>query len=122
MKIYIAARYGRREEMEKIATEITEAGHEVTSRWVFGGEEGLDNEQIALLDVEDVVRADAILTFTEPYGSSNVGGGRHWELGFGFGLGHLCIVVGPLEIVFHHLPKLKRFSSLKQALRYLRGK
>lgn len=122
MKIYIASRYGRREEMELHAADITEQGHTVTARWVYGGEDGLDLEAIANLDVEDVDRADAVLTFTEPYGSANVGGGRHWELGYGYGTNKLCIVVGPLEIVFHHLPNLKRFASLKQALRYLAGK
>lgn len=122
MKIYIASRYSRREEMELIAHELTAAGHEITANWVYGGENGLDNQDIAILDDTDVRRADCCLTFTEPYGSENKGGGRHFEFGLAYGLDKLCILVGPLEIVFHHLPKIKRLSSLAQTIRYLHGK
>ena len=36
MKVYLAARYGRRLEMLEVAKRLEATGHEVTSRWIRG--------------------------------------------------------------------------------------
>jgi hypothetical protein len=122
LKIYIAARYGRRAEMEDYANILTSYGHEITANWVYGGEEGLTREDIAHLDIDDVTRADCVLSWTEPYGSLNQGGGRHFELGLAYGLGRQCFIIGPQEIVFHHTRDIKRFETFEEAVKFLAGK
>lgn len=114
MRIYLAARYGRREEIEGYANLLAEDGHEITARWVYGGEEGLTREDIALLDFEDVERANLVVGFTDPYESLNKGGARHFELGLGFALGAATYIVGPKEIVFHHLPEIEQFDTFEE--------
>jgi hypothetical protein len=67
-KIYCASRYSRREEMFGYAQKMRLLGHEVTARWLNGNELGLTSAEIALLDYEDVCRADLLIWFTEPLG------------------------------------------------------
>ena len=113
MKIYLAARYTKRDEMENVANKLTDLGFEITARWVYGGEAGLSRKDIALLDIEDVDKADTVVSFTEPYGTHTPGGGRHVEFGYGLAKGKRCVVIGELENVFHHHPWVIRFDSLE---------
>jgi hypothetical protein len=103
MKVYLAARYGRRLEMVGVARELRVAGHVVTSRWINGSHEmhdktenpdnDLDRTQFGRMfaedDIEDIEKAEALIAFTEaPEGGVGRGrGGRHVELGY-----MLCIV------------------------------
>lgn len=122
MKIYLAARFPRIEEMRKYADELTEDGHEVTASWVYGGEEGLTFSDIALLDVSDVIKSDALVCFTEPYGSSNVGGGRHSEFGVALALRKKLYLVGEREQVFHWWPSVIQFPQFKHLRNHLKGR
>lgn len=116
MKIYIAARFPKRAEMEIIADKLKSYGHEITSSWVYGGEEGLTRENIAVLDINDVARADLVLSFTEPYGTFVPGGGRHVEFGCGLALGKSMVIIGDRENVFHHYPNVAVYSTLEDWL------
>lgn len=118
MKIYIASRYSRRKEMEGYADTLSDLGHEITATWVYGGEEGLTREDIAILDYKDVRRAQAVLSFTEPHGSWNPAGARHTEFGWGYEMGKKCFIVGEKEIVFHHLPGVIQFNTFEEARNY----
>lgn len=125
MKIYIAARFSRITEMAEFGDRLKAAGHEITARWVYGGEEGLTLEEISDLDVEDVVKADMVLSWTEPKGSYNRGGGRHTEFGIGMALDKLLWIVGPREQIFHNDGRVVQFDHLDQvieALDFLEGK
>jgi len=117
MKVYLAALFSRRAEMEQHADLIKDYGHEVTARWVYGGEEGLTREQIALLDLEDVDRADIVLSFTHPNGTATKGGGRHVEFGYALAKGKQVVLIGDRENVFHDHPKVTVFPSLVDWLR-----
>lgn len=119
MKIYIASRYNRREEMAMIADDLKAVGHVIVSTWVYGGEEGLSREDIAFLDYNDVKRSEVVLSFTEPRGSWNPAGARHTEFGWGYEMGKDCLIVGDREIVFHHFPTVKQFDTYEEAKRYL---
>ena len=120
MKIYIAAKYGHAAHIkEKIAPRIEALGHEVTSHWINGDEEGKGPQGAAVMDVADVLRADCCLSLSEPYGSENKGGGRHFEFGMAYQAGKRCIVVGHLEIVFHHLESVEYYPDLDAALEAL---
>lgn len=117
MKIYPAARYGRREEMAQISDYLKSKGFEITARWVYGGEEGLSREDIALLDFEDVDKADVVLSFTERRGTANVAGGRHVEFGYGLAKGKRMVVIGERETVFHEHPDAEVYPSLEEWLK-----
>lgn len=116
MKIYIAALFSRRAEMEFHANKIKENGHEITARWVYGGEEGLTREQIALLDLEDVDRADIVISFTHPRGTATNGGGRHVEFGYALARGKKLVLIGERENVFHHHHEVEVFSNVEEWL------
>ncbi len=119
MKVYIASMFSRREEMEMWAQQMKDAGHEVVSRWVFGGESGLNRTDISLLDFEDINASDIVVSFTSPYGTATKGGGRHVEFGYGLGTGKQLALIGERENVFHHHPNVKVFSTLEQWLNHV---
>jgi|SRR5215217_3609997 len=117
VKIYLAAKYARREEMEEIALLLMNAhGYDITARWVFGGEEGKTNEDIAVFDLEDVASADTVLNFTE-HPNMYTTGGRHVEFGYAIATGKRLVVIGPRENVFHSFPTVEQFDTLNDWLR-----
>lgn len=110
MKIYLAARYSRREELVGYAEELRQAGHIITSRWLCGQHEHKGPEALtplehrelwALGNNEDILSADCVVSFTEledsPYGR----GGRHVEFGMAMATGRRLVVVGHRENIFH---------------------
>lgn len=120
MKIYLCARYSRRDEMRVVRAELQRLGHEITSRWLDTEWEGKDDsgssaapaeyrEQHALEDVEDVAAADCLIAFTEPPRSGGRGG-RHVEFGIALALGKQLIVIGWRENIFHHHPRVKVYD------------
>jgi hypothetical protein len=115
MKIYLASRYSRREELCGYRSELEAMGHEVTSRWLNGNHQiddaGLSLEaaaaertRFAQEDWDDLMAADCCISFTEAPRSSNSRGGRHVEFGAAMAAGKVCVVIGPRENVFHCLP------------------
>jgi hypothetical protein len=122
MNIYIASSYRRMEEMHKHARKLTDAGHKVTARWVYGGTEDMTREDGAIADFEDVVKADMVLVFTEgplncPHEQHT--GGHHVEFGMGLALNKRVVLIGPRVNIFHHLPHVQVFDTLKAFLNVL---
>lgn len=123
MKIYLSARYARREELCAYREQLIAAGHECTARWLDG--EGDDLGENAAIDVEDVLRADTLVNFTDepaeysphPWASR---GGRHVEAGIALGAGIPVVIVGPRENIFHHLPPgcVRVVDTFDDALRW----
>lgn len=118
MKYYLAARFPRRAEMERIAKKINKAmpDAECVARWVFGGEEGLNRMQIANLDLHDVNRADTLIIFTHPRGEPHPGGGRFVEMGYALAKQKRVIVIGDYENVFCHYSPVQVYADLEQFL------
>lgn len=123
-KVYLAARYSRREGMLIAAYALKAAGITVTSRWIAGGHQvsgsGLNDEQslpamqrekFAQEDIEDLAAADTVISFTEEPHSNNSRGGRHVEFGMAVALGKRVIVIGPRENVFHCLPHVEVYPD-----------
>ncbi|HVV51132.1 MAG TPA: hypothetical protein VHO06_15800 [Polyangia bacterium] len=113
MRIYIASRYDRRFEMLGVTGVLMRAGHHVTSRWIEGRGDG--PEVAAAEDLEDVLRAECLVSFTEePQQAVSwaARGGRHVEFGVALGAGKRLCVVGPRENIFHYLPRVEVFGSL----------
>lgn len=116
-KIYLAALYSRREEMEEYAIQLMNLyGYDITSRWVFGGEEGFTEKAIAIFDLEDVDEADTIVAFSQPYGTLYKGGGRNVELGWAMAKGKRCVLIGERENVFMSHPIIEQYDTLEDWL------
>jgi hypothetical protein len=138
VKVYLAARYSRREELCVYRADLHEAGYEVNSRWLNGAHQvyldgeplGLEQEaliesgnaspeirgRLAAEDWNDVLDANVVISFTESPRSGNSRGGRHVEFGAALALGLRCIVVGYRENVFHCLPEVEFFETWADAL------
>ena len=123
MKIYLAARYSRNDEMRGVRDVLQALGYEVTSRWIdqHGGDvlesfvaSKLNDDpghcaRYGLVDVEDMTAAEAIVSFTSADGGGK--GGRHVEFGWGIAAGKRMVVVGPREHIFHTLPEVEHYPS-----------
>jgi len=120
LRVYLAGRWARRAELALLGNQLRALGVEVTARWLRDG--GDDDPKryamCALVDVQDVIRADVVVLFTDgqdtPGGFS---GGRHFEAGYAMALGKPLYLVGPRENVFHHLPAVQVCDSWADFLR-----
>ena len=119
LKVYLAGRYSLLKELKEESKKFEAAGIEITSRWLDNKEDGLSFKDVAMLDIEDVDKADAVVLFSEPYGTMVSGGGRHVEFGYAMGRGKKLVVVGPLENIFHWHPDVNIFPKTEYAIRYL---
>lgn len=124
MKIYLAARYDRHEEMERVAGLLEEDGHVVTSRWIHGHHDmdvdANDPSEFAYEDWHDLDEADCLVSFTE---LSSVGynrGGRHVEFGIALAEDKLMCIVGPRENVFHTLEYIQVVDSVEELRNWAR--
>lgn len=124
MRLYLAARYGRREELAEYAGLLRRHGHVVTSRWLDGDHQSLDtnllhpaNHDIAgkflREDLEDLLSADTIVAFTEPPNGPSRGG-RHVEFGVALARGLRLFVVGPRENLFYLAPGVRQYNSFDE--------
>lgn len=114
MRIYIAARYDRRFEMLGVAINLMRAGHVVTSSWVEGRGD-VPDAIAAIEDIDDLSRADCLVSFTEQPSRGvawSARGGRHVELGIALASGKRVCIVGPRENVFHHLPQVEAYATM----------
>jgi len=128
MKIYLAGRYGRRDELREVRTKLQALGNEVTSSWldtdwkVTGGGSSVappeERQKMALKDVEDIFAADCCISFTEdPDSTSGRRGGRHIEMGMAYQAGKISIIVGHRENAFHHLPSIVFYQTTEEMLK-----
>ena len=115
MRIYLASRYSRREELVQYRTDLERLGHCVTSRWL-NGDHQIDDRGLS------VTASDLVISFTEvPRSTTNSRGGRHVEHGVALGRGLSVWIVGPRENVFHCLPCVRVFESWADVLAVLQG-
>src|SRR5262249_12878126 len=118
---YVAARYDRRFEMLGVASELMRAGHEVTSRWIEG-RGGAPALVAAIEDLEDLARADCLVTYTERPEQTvawAARGGRHVAFGIALAAAKRLCIVGLRENVFHHLPRVEIYASVSDLIRGL---
>jgi hypothetical protein len=124
MKVYLAARYSRNDEMRGVRDVLQALGYEITSRWIedLGGKYGQGSftaeqlngdpeycERVARRDLEDIENADTVISFTSAENGGK--GGRHVEYGLALGLGKRLVIVGPRENVFHTLPAVEWYPD-----------
>ena len=112
MRVYLCARYGRREELCGYRAQLAAAGHIVTSTWLDGEYAAYEQEGEALPawvarlsvanDKRDMQAAEAAICFTEtPRSGASSRGGRHYEAGYLDACGKPLFIVGPQENVFY---------------------
>jgi len=128
MKVYLASRFSRKDEMIKKAEELRDLNIEVTSRWITEAANGnaklRDYDDAYLLntattDIEDIEKADTFVLFSENPEEAYVRGGRHWETGYAYARGKTILVVGPKENIFHYFPECIVVDNWKDARKSL---
>ena len=133
---YLAGRYSRREELLRYAADLARIRIEVRARWLLGllqygadgdraqfdlGQDAEMASRFASEDVEDLIHADIVISFTEePRKPSINRGGRHVEHGMALALQKRVLVVGHRENAFHWLPEVEVFPTWAEALEALR--
>ncbi len=131
MNIYLAARYGRREELCGYRRDLRLMGHEVPARWLDGKHQAKDDgdtlpggpslaRNFAEDDLADLLSCHCLIAFPEAPRSSSSRGGRHVEFGMALGLKLAgrpmrILVVGPRENVFHCLPEVEHYATWSEA-------
>ena len=122
-RIYLCARYGRREELAAVAEKLRNLGFEVVSRWLEvpascddGGPVSTIEDPLTAMyrDYEDIEMADTFVAFTEDPAVTIRGaqrGGRHHETGYAVKAGKKVVVVGPRENLFHVDPNIRQFDT-----------
>jgi hypothetical protein len=125
IRVYLAAKFDRREEMLRVYTWLCSLGYVVTSRWLTIEEDQLmspDGPKWAVNDVEDVLSSDVLVFFAEPTGAVGAGrGGRHVEFGVALATGKEIIVVGKIENIFHRHPRVQVVACKTDMARSLRS-
>jgi hypothetical protein len=119
IKVYLASRYARREEMAEYAKRLQKLGFDITSNWVWGKHDIVGNpgntKQFATMDRADLLRADLVINFAEPKELDYPRGSRHTEFGMAYERGKVCYVVGKfgtdLENIFHSLEGVLVFEN-----------
>ena len=120
MKIYLAGRYGRKNEMVDYAKNLKAAGHHVTSRWIYGEHDGVSEAVCASHDLEDIDAAEVLISFGEkPREMNNSRGGRHVEFGYALAKEMRIILVGYREGVFTFLPQVEFCGTFENAMEVL---
>ena len=121
MKVYLAARFSRQEEMKIYRDMIEALGHAVTSRWLnHKPEEDAQFERVgaqyAQQDMNDVYACDLFLLFTD--GERQSRGGRHVELGMALAWAKRCGIVGPKENIFHWHHDIEEYADIHDVIEY----
>jgi hypothetical protein len=111
--------------MRRIAADLRDAGHVVTSRWL---ETEYPTDRLAvppkirakyaIANLADLDAANACVSFTEPPGGDGGRGGRHVEHGYAMAKHMVCIVVGPKENLFHEHPRTIHLPDTAAFLRW----
>jgi hypothetical protein len=134
MKIYVASKFERQQELKGYAQELRAVGHVVTARWLVEETEedanhpnsvwlknGWSNDpaqlaKFAQTDIDDIKDADALMVFTH---DGMARGGMHVEFGLAIALNKMLIVVGPRPTLFHFLPQVRHFETWPEARAFL---
>jgi nucleoside 2-deoxyribosyltransferase len=127
VRIYLASRFDRQDELRGYARQLRAAGHVVTARWlkeesdVVLAPTGWTNDPSQLVtfaknDLADIDDSDMMVVFTH---EGLARGGMHVEFGYALALNKRLVVVGPRQTLFHYLPRVTQFETWKEARAYI---
>jgi hypothetical protein len=124
LKIYLAARYSRRDEMRAYRETLHKNYNvQVTSHWLdekssatgnMGDEDDAFYWETAQVDLMDIDAAHVLVLFSENPLVGVPRGGRNVEFGYALKAGKRIWVVGPKENVFHYRPMVEHFGSFDE--------
>lgn len=112
--VYIAGR----SEDQAVARQLRDrlAKHDIacTSTWL--GTNGIipDFKRAALICLQDIARADAVVIMNPENVHRTGTGGRHTEVGIAIATGKPVVIVGKQENVFHHLDLVRCVPPARQ--------
>ncbi len=134
MRLYLAAAWTRKKEIREVAEELNKLCPEflfVHSRWLeeqgeaYGGTKGTSTAtERAQTDIDDVAAADMLVRFTDDLTSEFVpsrlaSGARMFEMGYAYALGKEIVVVGGVQPIFDHLPRIVHVKDVDELKQYL---
>lgn len=121
MKLYLAHNWAAREYLNnEVLPVLLAAGHQTTSSWITKTQDPQEQAFNAEQDLEDVRQADALVHFSDQFGSTP-GRGKYVELGYAVGIGKPVFVVGSGdETIFYFLGDLRRVPDLDSLTKALR--
>ena len=128
-RIYLAAKYGRKAELQRLRPLLTQLGHEVTSGWLDNppchdwidlGEQEVPVEarSFAEQDWHDIKRSDTFVVFSDQPAHVGRRGGKHVETGMALAYGLDVHVVGTRENIFHSLGQVRRHRNWTECLEW----
>ena len=115
--------------MQTHANSLIVQGHQITSRWIYGGHtvnekkiesRSATSERFAREDIEDLHAAQALIMFQESPRMDGIRGGAFVELGMAIERNMLVIICGNPGHVFAALTKVNVFETFQQVLHYTR--
>ena len=124
MRVYLAASFKRKSEMRKCRDDLRKLGITVTSTWLREHNacdktmSPAQAELRAIIDKEDIGRADLLIEFTE----KRARGGHIYETGYADALGLDMLFVGPRVHVFHYQSQFSQVNTWKEALAWVRSR
>ena len=125
MRVYLAARYSRKNEIKALIPVFGAHGISVGSRWLnetISPDSTLADcspeylEEQASADLEDIEACDTFVFFSEDPLVGTPRGGRHVEFGYALRLGKKIAVIGRPENIFHFLPGVTTHPSISDFL------
>lgn len=123
MKVYVAGH--SRWECLHVASTLILAGHSIESTWLAEPFDATANyteqerEEIALQDLRDIGRADAIALVAGP---EKYAGGKFVEVGYGLALRKYIVVIGRRENMLMWHPLIKCVDTPEEAAQLLTEK
>ena len=120
MVFYIAAH--SQEDAKKVAKLCIDAGHTVNSRWILedfsrtSSYTDVDKTNIAHIDYDDVVAADALILLSSPF---SIPGGKFVEVGIALASHMPVYLLGHRENMLMWHISVQQFDSAENLLKYL---
>lgn len=127
LKIYLAARYAAKTDVEQLAVKLRRLGYIITSRWheptsvdvpyCKATKSVMTRE--AIIDLTDLKNSNTLIA-CEIFGDKGSRGARHCEFGYALAKNFNLIIFGHRWHCFHFLPNTKVTKNYKQLLQFLR--
>jgi hypothetical protein len=130
VKVYLAARYGRKAEMQEVAKILEAIGITVTSRWLTEPESANvveeELQQAALRDYDDIRTVDYFVRFSDDLSTPTIPSSwgtasRMEETGMAEAWGIPIIIIGPKQSVFDRLPDRVILPDVPTFVTYLQS-
>jgi nucleoside 2-deoxyribosyltransferase len=118
-KVYIAAPYPIRISAIALKEHLERRGVTVTSRWLIS--DGVESDEFAEEDLEDVRAADVLIAFNPPDWAQLGTGGRHVEFGYALALGKPIVLFGVRSNIFHHLSRVRLAADVEDLIAAVGG-